>query len=176
MSRRLHILYYGLGTKIGKLTFLVDDIEVCRLAYHKSFDAEISNDKHVIRIKLGFLPLFKKEISAGENNWSLSFERNGTNAFNAMPGKWILSEVKPFYGKQINVVTNMKYLATIYQGKFDREYIAVDEDTNTPYHIGEDGGNMFGGHTTQVNWEYVVRLDELRFKGICESNWREYLE
>lgn len=101
MSRTLHISYDEFGIKLGRVTFLVDGTEVCRLANHEVFDAEVSNDEHVIRVKVGFLPVFKKVMPAGENNWSLSFEQKGTSARRSMPGKWRLYENKPFYGKQL---------------------------------------------------------------------------
>ena len=101
MSRVLHITYDELGRKIGRVTFLIDDVEVCRLANHEAFDAQLSNDAHVVRIKVGFLPVFKKTIPAGENNWALFFKQRGTTARNALPGRFVLHELKPFYGKQL---------------------------------------------------------------------------
>ncbi len=66
-------------------------------------------------------------------------------------------------------------LKTIHEENFGGEYIAVDANTNIPYHIWWDGGNMWGNHTIQITWEKVEQLDKKRFSGICESNWQEYI-
>lgn len=70
----------------------------------------------------------------------------------------------------------MKDIMIIHQDYISREYIAVDVDANLPYHIWEDGGNMFNNHTMQITWEAVEQLDQKRFSGICESNWKKYMD
>ena len=101
MARTLHISYDELGAKLGHVTFLVDDQIVCKLRNHERFDAEISEFEHKVNVKIGFLPVFKGTITAGSNNWSLSYEQKGTNVRNACPGKFVLFESKPFYGKSL---------------------------------------------------------------------------
>ena len=101
MSRKLHMSYEELGIKIGSVTVFVDDIQVCKLKNHESADTDISEDEHTVRVKVGFLPVFKGKVSAGTNNWVLSFSQHGTNARNASPGKFTLYESKPFYGKNL---------------------------------------------------------------------------
>ena len=101
MARVLHISYNEFGAKIGHITFLIDDQIVCKLQNHQSMDAEISEDEHKVKVKLWFLPIFKGTISAGTNNWFLSFEQSGTNARNAGTGRFRLYESKPFYGKSL---------------------------------------------------------------------------
>ena len=101
MARVLHISYREFGFKVGHFTFLVDKVIVCKLHNHESFDAEISESEHKVSVRLGFLPVFRGTITAGENNWGLSFEQKGTNVRNASPGRFRLYELKPFYGKQL---------------------------------------------------------------------------
>ncbi len=101
MGRVLHISYNEFGLKVGNITFLIDEQVVCKLKNHESFDAEISESEHKVNVKVGFLPVFKGTVSAGTNNWYLSYEQSGTNARNAGIGKFILYESKPFYGKSL---------------------------------------------------------------------------
>ena len=59
--------------------------------------------------------------------------------------------------------------------KYEAEFISVDTNNNTPYHQWFDGGNMWGNHTMEMSWEEVEKIDPIKFKGINEQNWKEYL-
>jgi hypothetical protein len=70
-----------------------------------------------------------------------------------------------------------KLLLTICESadKYEAEFISVDINANIPYHQWFDGGNMWGNHTMEMSWEEVEKIDPIKFKGINEQNWKEYL-
>ena len=92
MERILHMSYDEIGMKVGSVTVFVDDVQVCKLKNHEAADTRISDGEHVVRVKVGFLPVFKGTVSAGTRDWSLAFAQKGTNVRNARPGKFYLSE------------------------------------------------------------------------------------
>ena len=65
-------------------------------------------------------------------------------------------------------------LYTISEDQWSGEYVAIDTDTNIPYVIYWDAGNMWGNREIAITWDDVVKLDESRFQGINADNWRNY--
>lgn len=59
--------------------------------------------------------------------------------------------------------------------RYEREFIAVDPETNTPWHCWTDGGNMWGNRSMEITWQQVESLDPARFAGVNGQNWRAYL-
>ena len=99
--RKLCASYNEFGLKIGHVTVYLDGAIAARLANHDSADIEIDENEHDVRIKVGFLPIFKGKVEPGTHDWLLSFEQSGTNVRNAGIGKWILHEYKPLYGGRL---------------------------------------------------------------------------
>ena len=66
-------------------------------------------------------------------------------------------------------------LFVVHVGRYEREFISVDADTNTPYQQWEDAGNMHGNRTLKITWEKVESFDPTKFAGINEHNWKNYI-
>ncbi len=59
--------------------------------------------------------------------------------------------------------------------KYETEFICVDINTNKPYHQWFDAGNMWGNRTIEMSWEEVVNIDPIKFRGMNENNWKDYV-
>ena len=91
MNRKLHISFDKPGLR--GIEVLVDDSSICKLRPHQTFDADISEKEHEIRVNLGGFPIFKGAVAAGDNDWTFSYEKEF--------GSFTLYENKPFYGKKL---------------------------------------------------------------------------
>jgi len=91
MSRKLLISYDRSGIVLRSVTVLVDDSAVCTLKNHSAHEAEVSEEEHAVVVKLSNYPILKSTMTAGENDWTLSYEND--------VGSFVLYESKPLFKK-----------------------------------------------------------------------------
>ena len=91
MSRKLSISYDRSGIVLRSVTVLVDGSAVCTLKNHTTYEAELSEEAHTVVVKLSNFPILKSTMTAGENDWSLSYEND--------VGAFVLYESKPLFKK-----------------------------------------------------------------------------
>ena len=103
MSRILHASYHYEGVNFGKMsghiTVLVDGSVACSLRNLEKANIRLSWHVHTIDVKLDRFLIFKHQIEAGENDWTLALELKGTNIRNARL-RYPLYENVPSSGKE----------------------------------------------------------------------------